>query len=188
MSYKVAEPHLKRSEAEWENPYFDRIYAAQQLERAVRKEARRRGKLASWAKVMLIFFGALTASKPALDTVLGPESWGKAIFALIGVLTASAAGLLTAFKWDEASGRLLILASQMTSWVREFETHWEKQVLYKDSSKIDAAIAQALSDGDQKLREFEQKAAESQVVVEQLSEPVIEHLKRGWNTAPISNP
>jgi hypothetical protein len=173
----VAEPfpRLKRSQYEWENPFFDFVHSGELLARSLRMGGRRAGRLGAIAKVLLILLGALTATKAVADQVAGAESSGVVIaYAVIGVLTSTIAGSLAAFKWEEQSGKLKTLASEVSSWLREFERIWETEVAYADPAKFKAAKKSALTSGAKTLGEFERKASELQIVVERPTKEEIE--------------
>jgi hypothetical protein len=165
----IPKPWPRVSADEWQDPYDERIYEGELLVWSLRNEARRATRLASIAKASLVVLGALTATKAVFDDLAGPESAGVIIiYALFGVLIAAIAGLLAAFKWDERAAQLTVLASQVTSSLREIETEWETKVLRRspeDPSRGDA-IRRALARQDATLRDFELKAAELDVMVE----------------------
>ena len=100
--------------------WLETEYQSQLLERSLRMSSDRAALLSSWAKVLLIVLGALTATKAVADDLIGAESAGVVLsYTVIGVAVATLAGLLAAFKWEEKAAQLIVLTTRTTAWRRE---------------------------------------------------------------------
>jgi hypothetical protein len=113
------------------------------------------------SKVILIFLGAVVATRETANQIISSESSAIiAVYALFGLVIAVVAGLEAAFKWETRSAELRILAAACWSTVRTVDTQWQREVGMKSGQqRIDAALG-LLGVQDTKLSEVQSKAAE----------------------------
>lgn len=160
----------QRSSNVWENPFYDLIYDAHLLERSVTLAARPTARRSSSAKAFLIILGALTATKAVADEIAGAgNQLVVVVYAFFGVLTATLAGFLAAFKWEERSAELNVLASEVKAWTRDFENKWRSEVRSRFSPDVDPPRDKAdkiIELAGNRLEALERKAAELGVLVE----------------------
>jgi hypothetical protein len=123
--------------------------------------AQRIGTRATVAKVVLIFLGALVATRETANQVLGKDSVGAAVFyAVIGVGVAVLAGLEAAFKWENRAAGLKELGATCQSTLRTVDSQWHKQIGPADGDeRVNAALA-LLELQDTKLTEVQARAAD----------------------------
>jgi hypothetical protein len=119
------------------------------------------GQPSSAAKVLLIVFGALTATKAVADDLVGAESAGVVLtYAIIGVATATAAGLLAAFKWEEKAAQFTVLTTRATSWRREMRLAYSPAVADSPGeAKLIATLQKVVANANAELEGLELEAA-----------------------------
>ena len=124
------------------------------------ERAKLNNRAATVAKVMLVAFGALAATKSTADQILGTGSTSSAaVYAILGVLTAIVAGISAAFEFDRRSAQMTQLAAEAWSAVREADTQWRHQVVMAQPHEAPGAALEVIDFQDSKLADIQARAA-----------------------------
>lgn len=123
--------------------------------------ARRLGRRGVVGKVMLIFLGALVATRETAAEIFGVgNTRAAAFYAIVGVGVAVIAGLEAAFKWESRGADLKTLAATCQATARSVDSQWRRHVgPTVGGDRIDAGLA-LLDLQDQKLADVQKRAAE----------------------------
>lgn len=139
----------------------DRQQELQSMTDVLASEAQRVARLATVSKVVLIFLGALVATRETANQILGSSSVGAAVFyAVVGVGVAVLAGLEAAFKWESRGADLKTLGAACQATVRSVDSQWHKEVgPAEGADRVRAALA-LLEVQDARLTDVQARAAE----------------------------
>lgn len=134
---------------------------------ALAKEANRLSKYSNYAKVLLVFLGALAATQGAISRIMDGSGSGAVMsivaYTVIGLVIATIAGLEAAFKLENRAAELTLLAASCQSTIRTVDSQWQKEIgTVEENQKLPAA-RRLLDTQDSKLAEIQERAAKAGV-------------------------
>jgi hypothetical protein len=124
-------------------------------------EAQRVAARARISKVVLIFLGALVATRETANQVFGDADVGAAVFyTLVGLGVAVLAGLEAAFRWESRGAELKSLSAACQATVRSVDSQWHKEVGSAEGPERVRAALTLLELQDAKLTDVQSRAAD----------------------------
>ena len=138
----------------------DRQYELQNVTDILASKAELVAKRALISKVVLIFLGALVATRETASQILPPDHIAIIIlYTLMGLIIAVIAGLEAAFKWETRAAELRTLAAICQSTLRTVDSQWQKEIGTTSGEEKIAAAQKLLDLQDSNLSEVQTKAA-----------------------------